>query len=352
MADGEGGVDGGRRVDGERRTDSEHRVDGKSGVDGGLRADGVHRPDGPGDGEPAVTDAESAFMTLSHDLRLEILLALWNAPGYSLSFSDLREAVGERDSGSFNYHLSKLQDHFVAATDDGYELQYPGHRVLDAIQSGVFHDRAAVGPVDLDAACRACGAGLTFEYGTDYVGRVRCPDCGNRALEWPFDPGGTADRDPEGIVDAFDRRTRLLWSCVLDGVCPFCAGRVERELATGLGDGGTCVGVVEGLDRYEEYFARDHPAVVSVDCSRCSFYSFIPAGVVLLTRPAVAGRLVETGLDVRGTPLWDVGFVVDADAVSLASRDPVRVELAVPDVDPDLRFVLTESFEVVAAHEG
>ena len=55
----------------------------------------------------AVTDAEAAFMTLSHDLRLEILLALWDAPDFSLSFSELRKAVGERDSGSFTYHLAE-----------------------------------------------------------------------------------------------------------------------------------------------------------------------------------------------------------------------------------------------------
>ena len=98
----------------------------------------------------AVTDAEAAFMTLSHDLRLEILLALWDAPDFSLSFSELRKAVGERDSGSFTYHLSELQGHFVAETDIGYELQYHGHRVLDAIQSGVFHEKATVKPIELD----------------------------------------------------------------------------------------------------------------------------------------------------------------------------------------------------------
>lgn len=98
----------------------------------------------PSDRAQAATDAESAFMTLSHDLRLQILLALWDAPGFSLSFSELRKAVGERDSGSFNYHLSELQGHFVAKTDNGYELQYPGHRVLDAIQSGIFHEQVTV----------------------------------------------------------------------------------------------------------------------------------------------------------------------------------------------------------------
>jgi sarcosine oxidase delta subunit len=301
---------------------------------------------------PAVTDAESAFMTLSHDLRLKILLALWSAPEFSLSFSELRKAVGERDSGSFNYNLSELEGHFVAATDDGYELQYPGHRVLDAIQSGVFHDQAAIGPVELEERCRTCGGRLTFEYDTDYIARIHCPDCGNRALEWPFDPGGTADRDPADVVGAFDRRTRLIWSCVLDGICPFCAGRVDREFATHPGEQGTCVGVIERLDRYDEYFARDHPVVVSVDCNRCSFYSFIPVGVVLLTRPKVTGTLYDAGFDVRDTPLWGLGFVVDADAITLRSTDPAHVVVRILDVGEPLDFVVDESLAVTSEAGG
>lgn len=299
-----------------------------------------------GDRFAAVTDAESAFMTLSHDLRLKILLALWDAPGFSLSFSDLRKAVGERDSGSFNYHLSELEGHFITATDDGYELQYPGHRVLDAIQSGVFHDEAALGPVRLEETCRQCGGALRFEYGTDYIARIHCTECENLVLEWPFDPGGTADRDPAAVVSAFDRRTRLIWSCVLDAVCPFCAGRVNREFASGTEDNGACVGVIEQLDRYNEYFARDHPVVISVDCSRCSFYSFIPVGVALLTRPRVTGRLHDAGLDVRERPLWDLGFVVDADAVTLGSTSPTQVELSVLEVEEDPWAVVDDSFEI------
>jgi DNA-binding transcriptional ArsR family regulator len=294
-----------------------------------------------------ATDAEAAFMTLSHDLRLETLLALWDAPGFSLSFSELRKAVGERDSGSFTYHLSKLRGHFVAKTDDGYELQYPGHRVLDAIQSGVFHEQVAVGPVALDETCRTCGGGLRFEYATDYIGRVSCPDCGDRALEWPFDPGGTADRDPEATVAAFDRRTRLVWACALDGVCPFCAGPVDREFVGRVHEGGTCIGVLEQLDRYDEYFARDHPAVVSLDCDRCSFYSFVPAGVVLLTRPAVTARLHDAGVDVRDTPLWGLGFVVDPGTVTVPDDDPPRVVVQIPDADEQLAFAVDASFESV-----
>ena len=288
--------------------------------------EGVHTP----------TDPESAFLTLSNDLRLEILLALWEAPGFSLPFAELRKAVGERDSGTFTYHLDELVGHFVGETEEGYELQYPGHRVLDAIQSGVFHQRGRVGPVELDDPCPDCDASLTFAYDTDYVGRVGCDACGERVLEWPFDPGGVADRTPTAVAAAFDHRTRLVWTCALDGICPFCAGRVDRRLVGDATTAGSCIGVVEDLDRYDEYFARDHPTVVGLDCRRCSFYSFVPVGVVLLTRPRVTGRLYERGLDTRETPLWALGFVVDAAAVAIREREPTTVAVTAdpPDGDP------------------
>lgn len=302
--------------------------------------------------DTAVTDAEPAFLTLSHDLRLRILLALWNAPTFSLSFSELRKTVGARDSGTFNYHLSELEDHFVASTDDGYELQYPGHRVLDAIQSGVYHDEAPVGLVELDADCRTCGSRVTFEYGTDYIARVQCSTCDNRVVEWPFDPGGTDDRDPETVADAFDRRTKLIWSCVLDGICAFCAGHVHRDVATHPAEQGACVGVNKQVERYDEHFASDHPAIVSVDCSRCSFYSFIPVGVVLLTRPEAVGLLYDAGIDTRDTPLWDLGFVVDPDAVSFKSAEAVHVNIEIVDVAEPLHFTVDESFAVVPQVDG
>ena len=305
------------------------------------------------DDDSPISSPEAAFMTLSNDLRLEILLALWDAPDFTLTFSELRKAVGERDSGTFTYHLGELQDHFVAETAAGYELQYPGHRVLDAIQSGVFHERDSLGPVELDTDCHDCGEPLSFEYDTDYIGRVRCHDCGNRVLEWPFDPGGIADREPAEVVAAFDRRTRLIWSCALDGVCPFCAGQVERTIVDETTSEGLCIGVLEELDRYDEYFATDHPAVISVDCRQCSFYSFVPVGTVLLTRPAVTGTLTERGLDVRETPLWGLEFVVDGAAVEIAdARRTVAVRATPPDgdairahVDPSLSVSVETTIE-------
>lgn len=70
------------------------------------------------------------FEMLGSNTRLAILLALWQAQDPSpppseqsdpdVSFSALRERVGIRDSGQFNYHLDKLVGTFVEQTDAGY----------------------------------------------------------------------------------------------------------------------------------------------------------------------------------------------------------------------------------------
>lgn len=78
---------------------------------------------------------DDAFAVLGNETRLEILRSLSDADG-PVSFSDLREHVGMRDSGQFNYHLDKLVGHFVTQADDGYALRQAGDRVIEAILSG------------------------------------------------------------------------------------------------------------------------------------------------------------------------------------------------------------------------
>jgi DNA-binding transcriptional ArsR family regulator len=108
---------------------------------------------GASDDVPPGIDPQDAFQLFSHELRLEILFALWEAPRYALTFSEIQEAVGERDSGKFTYHLEQLTGQFVTEVEGQYVLQYAGHRVIDAIQSGVFHTSPTVSPVEAPGAC-------------------------------------------------------------------------------------------------------------------------------------------------------------------------------------------------------
>ncbi len=251
----------------------------------------------------------AAFALFSHELRVEILFSLWAAEGHALSFSALQDRVDERDSGKFNYHLSKLVGRFVGRTDDEYELLYPGHRVIDAIRSGILHQNATVDPVALETSCVHCGDPLTFTH-EDHLGRVGCLDCEDVVLAFPFDPGGTEGRSDEAVVAAFDRRTRLFWRFALAGVCPVCAGVVRAGLARATGP------------ELSTHYTDDHPVTVAIDCEQCSFYNYPPVGVVPLSHPAVVGWLYDHGVDPRTTPAWAFEAVSDPSALTVCSEDP------------------------------
>lgn len=98
-------------------------------------------------------DPTDPLAALGHELRIEILRAL-AAADEPLAFSTLKDRVGERDAGRFNYHLSELCRHFVRDTTDGYELGPAGSRVIDVAGAAGEYVEA---PVDEETACPVCG---------------------------------------------------------------------------------------------------------------------------------------------------------------------------------------------------
>lgn len=77
-------------------------------------------------------NAAAAFDLLSDPTRVAILREL-AAADEPLAFSALRERAEVRDSGRFNYHLTRLRGRLVAHTDDGYELTDDGRRAVDIL---------------------------------------------------------------------------------------------------------------------------------------------------------------------------------------------------------------------------
>ncbi len=82
----------------------------------------------------AVSDA---LELLSDETRLAVVLELAAAEavpdGDPVSFSTLRERVGVRDSGRFNYHLDRLRERFVEHGADGYRLTPQGVAVAATV---------------------------------------------------------------------------------------------------------------------------------------------------------------------------------------------------------------------------
>ena len=270
----------------------------------------------------AGIDPQEAFQLFSHEMRLEILFALWEAPDFALAFSEIQDAVGERDSGKFTYHLEQLTGQFVAEIDGQYVLQDAGHRVIDAIKSGVFHASPTVAPVEAPGSCTQCGTTPMFEY-DDHLATVSCRDCERKLIEYPFDPGGFQDRSVQEAIKTFDRRVKAVWKLASSGVCFVCAGQVQVTYTESTPQ-------IDYNERYSEFFASDHPVVFHLSCRNCSFHSFVPVGSRLLTDPKVIGQLATRGTDVTTHCLWELPFITDAEAVTVQSQDPWEVHIEVP----------------------
>lgn len=102
-----------------------------------------------------INRAVEAFSILGNETRLSILLALWEAHDPSaednaLLFSELRERLGNPDPGQFNYHLGKLEGHFIEKTDDGYELRTDGEQPVGTGIAGTGIDAPTLDPTELE----------------------------------------------------------------------------------------------------------------------------------------------------------------------------------------------------------
>ncbi|WP_256299112.1 ArsR/SmtB family transcription factor [Haloarchaeobius salinus] len=115
--------------------------------------------------------AADALDVLGHEHRIAILRALAEADG-PLSFSALHARVGMRDSGKFNYHLSRLCEYYVRETDEGYELGHAGERIISAADPGA---------AGADGGTATTDGGMPGSAGVE-----RCPVCGDCDCEKLF----------------------------------------------------------------------------------------------------------------------------------------------------------------------
>ena len=295
-----------------------------------------------GNEESDRTEPHEAFHLFGHRLRLEIVLALSEAEDFSLTFAELQSEVDERDSGKFSYHLSKLEGLFIEKVDDNYVLKHPGHRVIDA-SSGAFQDSPDIGPLEVAGTCPDCGGTPVFSY-DDHIGTVACGSCGTKLVEYPIDPGAFYDRPADGGIDAFDRWVTATWRMASDGICFACAGQVDVSFTT------TAEGP-EYTDRYQNFFASDHPALLELDCQNCSFYSYIPASARLIDSPAVIRAVDKDVIDLRDSRIWELPFIIDGSHVDVLDTDPWEVLVHVPASDGSIEVRLDEDVSIAAVIE-
>lgn len=274
------------------------------------------------------TAPEEAFALLGNELRMNIVQTLFEDPHDPMSFSTLREHVGERDSGKFNYHLGKLVGHFVRKTDEGYELTLAGWQVTGAILAGTYTESGAIDPITLDVPCPRCGGDVQLTYEDERMA-VTCLGCDEVLSSAGVAPGVIDGYDREEIPAVFEQWIRALVDQAERGFCVSCSGQVVPEV------------LVDG----------DHPQLGTIDdprviytCQRCPEIVTMRLPSALLGHPVVVGFHYDHGIDLRTLPTWSLDWVSGDPVVE--SRDPLRVRVDVTLDGDTLELVVDEGLEV------
>lgn len=276
-------------------------------------------------------DAEvvaAAFDLLSDPLRVRILTTLWEEDRRGpTSYSELQSAVGVRDSGRFNYHLSQLTDRYLRKTDDGYAMRPAGVHVVDLLASGVFGEVPERGPIDVDTPCPRCATGLDLEY-RDGETVVQCPDCELVACWLFFPPAGVLDRDDESLAWGAHVRSREYNRMANAGLCPFCGREIDVQLV------------------HPEELPGDRRHVLKT-CDGCEARLSSSLGSYLFDHPAVVAFLWDHGDPVGDCPYWEFEFVMDPQ-VELLSETPLGYRQTIGRPGERLEVDVGRDAEVVA----
>lgn len=281
-----------------------------------------------------------AFQLLANETRLEILYALWNAPdwtatgtnrsairsptrsqGLLVTFTELKDAVGMRDSGGFQYHLNALDGTFIRKTDDGY-THLAGAIALYRAMLGSVTGPDAIDEIPLNHPCPTCESTLELRY-DNQVFYAHCPDCGETVASAPFLPAGLEDRSDDDRIEAFDKWTKQLVSLLRDGICPWCASTVNHELDS----------------------ERDSVTITHT-CTRCR--GFLRTSIVenVVSHPAVVSFCYDRGLDTAATPHWKLEASLGEVDTRIVSEEPFELRTTIRLSGDELTLTVNEAMDV------
>lgn len=297
------------------------------------------------------TNVTGAFELLGNDIRLAILLALWEAKDPSLpsseksdptlSFTELRDRLGLSHGSQFNYHLNELTDEFVQKVDAGYTLTRSAEKLLHAVFAGTLRDHTTIRSKPVEGTCDRCGAPLVIDY-DDGIRYDRCTNCEGFLPEPDYPPGtvSAAWCPPAGLLNRTPRefyRENHVWNrhrifTMWEGACPDCSGTVSTIFFTcedhNVADGTPCEQCGIGGTLFEAQWL--------FVCDVCKNSIRSPGFAPIFPNMTVRTFFFERGLDVEAcmdTGQRKRGF--DAiERVDVTSEDPLAVEV-LAEVDGD-----------------
>lgn len=223
---------------------------------------------------------DDAFAVLGNETRMKILRTLGDAT-QSLSFSELREQVGIGDSGQFNYHLDKLEGHFVSKSDGEYALRQAGKRVIEAVLSGAVTAAPIIERTEIDMDCPYCDGPLEMRYFEERA-EMYCTECAGtygsvrtqstaESIDDGFlgtmflPPAGLEGRTPLEIMETGATWTNLRSVATAGDICPRCSASVETEAIVCESHEFTA-GLCEQCDRH-------HQVRFESQCTNCIFFT-------------------------------------------------------------------------------
>ncbi|WP_267643650.1 winged helix-turn-helix domain-containing protein [Haloarchaeobius amylolyticus] len=306
----------------------------------------------PKEGQEGATAVrpEEAFSLLGNETRFAILRALWeffDPPDSSpVSYSDLMDAVGVRDSGNFNYHLGKLEGHFVESTDDGYVLTAAGEQIVQTVVAGTAVDQTSMEAVHVGVVCPVCGGTeTTIEYDDETL-TVQCHTCDGlfpsppgKLAEFQLPPAGLAGREPEAIFRSAIAHVTLETRSMIAGVCPRCASEPTVDVEW-------CPEHDDRRDRCEVPGCTCSP-IVEYLCQRCKHIWRFPTWCNVLWHPATIALFHEQDVDIE--PLsWNYYARGREFDQTVHDTDPPRLSVTVGAEDAALEFTFDETMSVLS----
>lgn len=281
----------------------------------------------------AGPEAIEAFSLLGNEIRLSVLLALWEAmeptgESIAVSFSDLRGRLGMRDGGQLAYHLDKLADHFIRKTDDGYILRYAGRQLVRTVIAGTGIADTTIDAAEIEDDCLLCNAPTVIYHENSMIYRV-CTECEGTVGEvddqpgtlykGPLDPAALNDRTPEQIWTAARVKKRRLLLSLIEGVCPQCSGPTANSLDI-------CANhVPDDVCENCGYLKR---ISTEVRCTVCKFGGIFAPTSVAVYHPSVLAFFNERGVALQYEVDHRWKDVVEDVDQTLVSEDPPQVRVS------------------------
>lgn len=306
---------------------------------------------------------DDAFAVLGNETRISILRTLGESDE-PLSFTELRDRVGVRQGGQFNYHLEKVVGHFVGKTDEGYMLRQPGRRVVQAVLSGAVTDDSELAYTEINKDCWWCGAPIVVRYEQERLD-LYCTECdgtyGDAGVRRPSQIADTIPPVPAdlGYLGAFflppagvDTRTPdeayrvgMVWEmleyfAISSDICPRCSGSIMTAARVCRDH--------DDMDGLCQHCGNRKAVHLHVDCQNCIYRNEGTFVYALYGEPELMAFLIMNGASLLSPDsdvhLFRVAGSYDEEIISV---DPFKARFTFTVDDESLTMTVDDDFAVI-----